>query len=50
MRLKVFMELWLEPDFADKSDWLIGINFNPRLRLVDSLHRSIAVFVDPDVT
>ena len=43
-------ELWLEPDFADRSDWLIRINFNPRLGLVDSLHRSITVCVDPDVT
>ena len=49
-QLTYLKQLWLEPDFADRYDWLIGINFNPRLRLVDSLHRSITVCVDPDVS
>ena len=38
-------QLWLEPDSADRSDWLIRISFNPRLRLAYNLYRSIAVIV-----
>ena len=38
-------ELWLEPDSADRSDWLIRISFNPRLLLAYNLYLSIAVIV-----
>ena len=46
-------ELWLDPDFAGRSNWLIGSSSNPRLWFVDNLHRLLtvpAVCLDLDVT